>query len=61
MIDHKLTEAFKNLVLGYEIDLQKHIALLEVMNEEIYTVKCEKYDIEAPAEGKLKMHKNNNH
>ena len=61
MVDHKLKEAFQNLVLGYEIDLQTHIEVLQAMSEDIYTAKCDKCDYKACSEGKLQMHKNNNH
>ena len=30
--DHKLKETFQNMVLGYEIDLQKHIEVLQAMS-----------------------------
>ena len=59
--DHKLKETFQNMLLGYEIDLQKHIEVLQAMDEDIYTTKCDKCEFKASGEGKLEMHMNNNH
>ena len=59
--DHKLKDSFQNLVLGYEIDLKKHIEVLQAMGEETHTSKCDKCEFKASGEGKLEMHKNNNH
>ena len=53
MVDHKLKETFPNLVLGYEIDLQKHLEVFQAMNEEMYTTDCDECEYEACSEGKL--------
>ena len=59
--DHKLKDSFQNLVLGYEIDLKKHIEVLQAMGEEIYIINCDECEFKASSEGKLEMHMNNKH
>ena len=59
--DHKLKETYQNRVLGYEIDLNKHIEVLAAMGHDIYTSQCNKCDHKASSAGKLEMHKSNNH
>ena len=61
IVDHKLKETFQNQVLGFEIDLKKHLEVLQAMGEETHTIKCNKCEFKACSEGILKMHDNNNH
>ena len=58
---HKLNETFQNHFLGFEINIPKHIEVLKAMGDEVYTTKCDKCDYKVSSEGKLEMHKNNNH
>ena len=44
---------FQNHVLGFEIDLQKHIEVPKAMGDEVYTCECDICDYKASSEGKL--------
>ena len=44
---------FQNHVLGFEIDLQKHIEVPKAMGDEVYTSQCDICDYKASSESKL--------
>ena len=59
--DHNIKQTFQNLVLGYEYDLQYHIEVLKPMDEPIETLKCSECDYITCTEGKIMIHKTEQH
>ena len=59
--DHNLKETFQNIVLGFEFDLERHIQVLTAMGEDINTKKCDECEYKTSSDGKLQMHRTNNH
>ena len=59
--DHNLKETFRNIILCFEFDLHRHEEILKAIGEDINTTKCDQCDHKTSGEGKLSMHKTNNH
>ena len=54
--NHKSKETKQNIILGYEFDMQRHLKVLELMEEGLHKFKCEECDFATHSEGKFTLH-----
>ena len=60
VINPNIKDSKQNIILGYEIDMQKHRSVLEHMDEGHEKFNCEPCSFKTHSEGKLVMHKLSN-
>ena len=59
--NHNSKETKQNIILGYEFDMQRHLKVLELMEEGLHKFKCEVCDFATHSEGKFTLHKRTTH
>ena len=59
--NHNSKETKQNIILGYEIDMQRHATVLECMEDGLDKFKCEECSFKTHSEGKFTLHKLTNH
>ena len=50
---HNIKESQQNIIKGFEFDMQRHLSVLELMEEGLDKYKCEKCIYKTHTEGKL--------
>ena len=58
---HNIKESRQNIIIGYELDMQKFADVLKRNNESLDKHKCEQCDFKTHSEGKLVLHTLSNH
>ena len=59
--NHNTKETKQNIILGYEFDMQRHVTVLEAMEEGLDKFKCAQCSFRTHSEGKFTLHKLTTH
>ena len=58
---YKIKESNENIIIGFKTDFQSFCELLETMDEEPTTIKCNECEFKTKSKGELQIHINDLH